>query len=214
VSKAVDSQALVGLNRILGLAGAGSTETFLEDGLLQQTYDVADVVRRSRTQAGSAGWFYAVFQNTHSGASGVQATINPYATTSTQALNSWQAPVEAGFDVWLMYATMQALSGAALNGAMCLIIPTSDMQCFGVDNTGSSVTASPSIPVAFWDSFDGVTGEQYGLTESGEMVVNINKRIRRGSTVRFATDSAGTAVFQMHAVFGLFPAGMGQDIVG
>ena len=214
MSKAVDSQALVGLNRILGLAGAGSTETFLEDGLLQQTYDVADVVRRSRTQAGSAGWFYAMFENTHSGATGVQSSINPYATTATQGLNSWQSPVEAGFDVWLMYATMQRASGGGLNAGVCMMVPTADMQCFGINNVGSGVTDTTKMPVAFWDSIESVTGEDFGLTESGEMVVNINKRIRRGTNVTYRTSSAATAVFSMTAVFGLFPAGMGQDIVG
>lgn len=214
MSKAVDSQALVGLNRILGLAGAGSTETFLEDGLLQQTYDVGDVVRRSRTQAGSAGWFYAMFKNTHAGAVGKQSTINPYATTVGQGLNSWQSPVEAGFDVWLMYATMQRASGGGLNAAVLMLVPSADMQCFGIDNVGSGVTSTTKMPVAFWDSVDSVTGEDFGLTESGEMVVNINKRIRRGTTITYATDSAATAVFSMTAVFGLFPAGMGQDIVG
>jgi hypothetical protein len=214
VSKAVDSQALVGLNRILGLAGAGSTETFLEDGLLQQTFDIQHVVRRSRTQAGSAGWFYAVFQNTHSGAVGRTSAINPYATTATQALNAWQAPVEAGFDVWLMYATMQRASGGGLNAGMCLLSPAANMQCFGIQNDGSGVEESPDIPVAFWDSVDSVTGEDFGLTESGEMCVDIKKRIRRGTNVLFNTDSAATAVFRMTAVFGLFPAGMGQDIVG
>ena len=214
MSKAVDSQALVGLNRILGLAGAGSTETFLEDGLLQQTYDVADVVRRSRTQAGSAGWFYAMFENSHSGATGRVSTINPYATTSGQGLNSWQSPVEAGFDVWLMYATMQRSSGGGLNAAVCMMNPSANMQCFGINNVGSGVTDTTLLPVAFWDSVESVTGEDFGLTESGDMLVNINKRVRRGTQISYATDSAATAVFQMSAVFGLFPAGMGQDIVG
>jgi len=211
VSKAVDSQALVGLNRILGLAGAGSSETFLEDGLLQQTYDVGDVVRRSRTEAGSAGWFYGVWQNAHSGSGGVQSSIDPYALSAAEALNSWPAPVEAGFDVWLMYASMWRSAGSgALNAGVIQLAPDANMQCM---SAGAGLE-TPQIPVAFWDSIDGVSDYAWGLTEQGLMNIDINKRLRRGTNITFRTNAAAAATYQMTAVLGLFPAGMGQDIAG
>lgn len=213
--KSVDSQALGLVNRALGLTGAGAPLTEFLDGTVEQTLDIAALVRRGRTQAGTTGIYYGTLLNNHAAANTQISGLSPY-LTPVGALPPYPSPMPAGFDIWILAAAVQQISGSGtFTGA--LSINTSDaVQGWGIDEAGAAVTGLGRFPLVFWDSVVTQTTE-FGLTEAGQPLGWIGLRLLRtpanDSSINFSSTSSAAAVFRCQILLGVFPIGLGQDIV-
>lgn len=209
--KAVDSDALGTVNLALGLSGQGAPLTEFMDGQVNQVLDVASMVRRGRTPAGLSGWYIGILQNVHSGAGTLSTSATPYAqTVGTRA--TWPNPLPAQFDAWLMGASVRRQSGSGtLTAALFLDVDDSQVG-FGVDDSGVAVTIHNSQGLVFWDSqlTENVT---MGLKEDGQPYQRIGLRLPRGATLTFTSTASALSTWKAQLILGLFPVGLGQDIV-
>lgn len=201
----MDSGALTELSKILQLGGGGEQTTELDDGNVSQVLDIEHVIRRSLTPAASRGLFWFGFSNTHAGAGVISSTLNPFAVDV--GANGFPTIIPPGFDFWHIYSHLRQVSGAiALSGATIEIIQQ------GVER-GKGFAASSVSPLGIWTDIELLTGENYGITAQGETIIRFPTRLRPGSIFRFLTNATGVAIYRGVTVVGLFPAGMGQDVV-
>lgn len=210
--KKIDSQALGVLNKSLGLSGAGSPSTELTDGIVDQVLSVGEVVRRSRTQAGSEGLYSAILQNVHTDAEVLTVQINPY-NIGTGVIPPWPDPMPAGFDIWLMGASVRRVSGAStLTGALFYQWPSAN-QGWGVDDSGVAVVESAPMGLIHWDSLVTLNTTSGRLQGSRGLWQSVGMRLPRGSngSLRFVSSSSVTATFDCQIILGVFPAALGQD---
>lgn len=214
--KTVDSDALGVVTRALGLSGRGAQITELTDGVVDQSLAVNDLVRRGRTQAGTAGMYIGILENVHTDAETLESSIEPY-LTPTGAIPPYPSPMPAGFDIWLMAASVEQKSGAGTLSAALFVNPPDATQGWGIDDSGVAVIgAIPPGPIAFWDSVVTQTRE-FGLQESGEPWARIGLRLirppRSNVEVRFSSTSTLTATFRCNILLGVFPIALGQDVL-
>jgi len=217
VSEFIDSLALADLKRALGMAGQGSGSTALDSANLQQTIDVARIVRRSRT-TGFSGFFTGILENVHSAADGERSEIFPY-SPGPNNFPPYPGVVPNDLDVWLIGCSGARTSGAgALAGATFSINLVSAFQGWGQDDAGAGVAAGNmlgNITVARFDSIDSsVTASTFDpmKTDGGQAWVPVGLRLPRGCRLRFETEAGAAAEFQGLFLLGLFPITMGQDI--
>lgn len=209
--KKIESQALDVLTKALGLSGAGSPVTELSDGVVDQVLDVASIVRRSRTQGKTTGIYTALLRNIHAGAESKSSLLKPYAPSSGTPRAPYPNPMPAGFDVWLLTAAVTQLSGSGtLSAQLRLDIPPTQM---GISITGTSVEAR--MTVANWDA---VIAENttFGVASAVDKPLwRIGTRIPRSADtdIVFASTSSAIATFDCFMTIGVFPVGLGQDIV-
>lgn len=209
--KKIDSQALGILNKAFGLFGRGSPATELTDGIVDQVVDVAPIVRRSRTQARSEGLYTALLRNVHSGAQSRTAVLSPFNASAATVVAPYPSPFPEAFDLWLLSTFVQQLSGTGtFSGALRVTVPPSKM---GLQTIGAPATAS--MQVAFWDTV--VTENTTFAVKSGqtEPMQKIGMRVPRTptTTLTFASTSSATATFDCFCILGVFPVGLGQDVV-
>jgi len=209
----VDSPALAGLLKVLGIPGRGEETTFFDDGNLQQAVDVAFHIRRSRTIVQSEGIFTAGLVNTHVGGDAVSLNVDPYAFTAVTA--GFPTPVPEGFDVWVLNlfatATAATLIDVAIPAWLALVHPSR--------KTAFGTVAARSQILRMYDAQITTSGGLRHLIEQGSAQCAAPftpQRVPRGSTLTWFTNAtAATAGNLICAVtLGLFPAGMGQDAVG
>jgi len=208
----VDSQALQTVNRALGVVGMGAQLTEFMDGELVQTFDVTAPVRRGNTLAITEGIFIGIMQNTHAGADSQTSDIDPYAVTVANAHAPYQPIITPDFDIWLIRAGVNQVSGTGTLSALLDI--NLAVQGFGVDQAGADVTSQPTMPIALWTSVITEGAIEMGLLEgSGVPSQSLNFRIPRTNTpqLTFRTTSSAAAVFQLNLVMGVFPVSLGQD---
>ncbi len=212
--KTVDSQALGIVTRALGMTGAGAPLTEFLDGELLQTLDVGQLVRRGRTLAGSSGIFMGAMRNNHAGADSQSSVISPY-NVPTGAIAPYPAVMPRGFDIWLLAAQAEQISGTGtFSGA--LFVTMRGQQGFGIDQAGAAVVRDSVMLLAFWDSV--VTeAREFGLLGGQFPFQAINLRLPRstaaapGTELTWATTSSAAAVFDVQLVLGVFPISLGQD---
>jgi len=210
VSRLVDSSALEPVNRQLGLYGGLAPGTQIEDGDLKQVFDVGSAVRRGRADVATGGWFYGVLEMIHAGAGTIDASIDVYSPGAGQ-VGSYPLDVPRDFDVWIeSYSIIQDSGAAAMTYGAARISPAARAQGWGIDNLGAVEVTGTIFGLGLFDSLD---SEGFGLTEQGEQLVKLGVRVPRGSTLSARTIADG--VTTLHAVFmlGLFPIGMGSDVV-
>ena len=207
MSRQMDSGALTELDVILQLGGGGDQSAILDDGNVSQVLDVNHIIRRSLTAARTTGLFWFGFRTVHAGAGNEISTINPY--TATGGTGSFPTEIPNGFDVWLLYASLQLTAGTAafLLAGVLEINTTDEMRGKG------TAIGTPVIAAGIWDSIETITTQGYGITAAGETLIRPNVRLRRGMTIRLRTESSGIATFDAVVVMGLFPSGLGQDVV-
>lgn len=208
--KKIDSQALDSLVRALGLSGPGSPITELTDGIVDQVIDVKDIIRRSRTQAQTAGIYTGMLRNAHTGATSLTATLAPFNATTT-ARAPYPAPMPADFDVWLLTAAVTQLSGGGtLSGALRV---NCTARIMGLTTTGAAVASVQNV--AFWNTVV-VEATTFG-TKSGTTtpLQNIGMRLPRDplTQIVFGSTSSATATFDCFITLGVFPVGLGQDVI-
>jgi len=212
VVKRIDSQALELANRALGLTGAGSPVTELNDGVVDQSLSIGDIVRRSRT-LGLTGIFNGVLRNINLGSDTITTSITPYAIGTVAPVAPWPNPIPPGFDLWLLYATVRIFSGAPLSGQATLNVRYAGNQGFGIDSAGSQVLTSQDQRLAYWDIFVTV-GTVFGLQSNiGTMAKPMIRLPRsRFTQINFISATGAAACgFELQMAIGMFPTALGQD---
>ena len=207
MTRQLDSGALTELATILKLGGGGEQTTQLDDGNVSQVLDVNQIVRRSLTFASTTGLWYFRFRNVHVAGGVIAGQLDPYAVSG--GINSYPTTLPRGVDAWLLYAVMQRSAGAgALTSGILVINMQTDMQ--GKGSTGASM---PFAIGGIWESIETITGLDLGVTAGGESMLRGGFRLRRGINLQFRSNAAAAATFDCNCVIGVFPSGLGQDVV-
>ncbi|MEE8139192.1 MAG: hypothetical protein V3T81_10050 [Thermoanaerobaculia bacterium] len=215
--KTVDSQALGIVNRALGLTGAGAPLTEFLDGQVEQTLDIANLVRRGRALVGTNGFFYGVMENAHPSANTLTSTFAPFAPTLGD-IPPYPSRMPPGFDIWILSATVDQPSGTGTFTGALLMAMRSPNQAWGIDDNAAAVAAADeTVPLAFWDSV-ATQNRTFGVQESGDPVARIGIRLPRPSRgeetgLTFSSTSSALATFRCVIKLGVFPIGLGQDLL-
>ena len=213
--KTVDSDALGLVNRALGLTGAGAPLTEFLDGTVDQTLDVQSLVRRGRTLGRSGGIFFGLLRNIHAGAGTLTSRFEPY-VGGTGAVLPYPSPVNIGFDLWVLAAITRQLSGTGTFTGALFLDPNTTILGWGVDDGGAAVSAAARMPLVFWDSVVTQTDE-FGIMEDGQPWGRIGIRLprlnRNDVGLVFSSTASALATFDCFIVLGMFPIGLGQDVL-
>ncbi len=215
--KQIKSSALDGINRLLGLfGGRPSDRTELEDGLVTQTLDIQNTVRRSRTFEPSEGIYTAILETTHAAGTTEEAEIDPYAPGVAQFFG-YPAGVPKGFDVWVIDVSGRLTVGvlALYLGGLVFLRSPDDILGFGVDQAGAvlSGTLVSENHLAVYDDAKLHAGINIVHTQTGESRVPIGIRVRRGQTLVARTTSNGIITVRYFFTIALLPSALGQDVV-
>jgi len=216
MGREIDSQALFTINRVLGLAGTGAAQqTILDDGDLTQVLDVNPFVRRGMTLASRTGIYFGIFRNVHGAGGLINNIINPYEAPNSRDGFPAVITVQSGLELWLLGASGERLSGAGgLDEGLLQILFSSDQQAFGSDDSGGAVASSANLHVARWDGVSTATTTNALVMEDGSTFARIGIRLSRLATgLRFISDASAAATFQLNVMMGLFPTGLGQDVI-
>jgi len=218
MTKRIDSDALGVLNRSLGLTGAGSQLTELEDGVVDQTLSVNEIARRGRTLADVQGLFYPTLRNEHTDAESISNAINPYAVGTTFAVAPYPPAVPAAFDLWLLGASVRHAGGTASGfalGTLSLTVGTFSAG-FGRDDGGGLVLSGQPQRLAVWNAM-ATDGTSFGILATNRGTFqHIGLRLPRGgggSVLLWRTVSTVTVDVDVVMVLGMFPAALGQDAI-
>jgi len=212
MTKRIDSDALGILTKSLGLTGAGSPVTELTDGIVDQTLDVAPIVRRSRTQADIGGVYTGVFLNEHAGSGTLTTSVFPYNVT-VGSFAPYPVPMPPQFDIWLLSATVLRVGGTGTIGAgLAQITPTSQ-QGFGVDDGGAAAGLVSALQfLCWWDTALSSGASVFAaLRLVGQPVAVFGRRIARGTELRFQSTASALSDWQCIVNLGVFPVALGQD---
>jgi len=213
----IKSGLLLRISQLIGGPPVGGP-TVLDDDSVSLTMPVLpEIARRSLIQGPLTGWYTSVMENVHSAADGELSSINPY-EPGAAAVAPYPESVPDDFDVWLLKAFAQRSSGSgALTMGYLDMNPVTHQQGWGIDDAGAPVIDEPPVVLARWDSVEAVVtvagATEPAMTEAGDTMVDVNIRIARGALLRFSTESAAAAEFQCLLLMGLFPSGLGQDVV-
>lgn len=223
MGKPLHSDALGVVNRLLGLAGTqvGASQTELDDGNLSQVLGVNELVRRSRTPAGTDGIFIGVFQNTMgAGETDETSFVDPYNIGAAVRKQPWvsdpRTTIEQGIDVWVLGCAVKIVSGAAnVDSAAFTRTFMREHWAWGVDEAGAGVLSNDVefIAIANFTQVDTDTAIDFMKDPSGRTYIPVNMRIRRGELLSFQTNANNAAVISGVMLLGQFPSAVGQDVV-
>lgn len=210
--KKIDSEALVLVNRILGLAGGGFQQsTELDDANLSLVFEIAEATRRARALGVTEGWFVGYMDNVHVGAGTLASTQFPYEPVGP--VNAYPGIVRPGFDVWITSVSLHRVSGSGdMDGAILEMDPTARHQGWGVNNSAAAVVADTPLEIARWSGLDSATTTIIGITGDGNAMVRTLIRVNRGVQLRFISDATAAATFRCALSLALFPEALGQDV--
>jgi len=216
MTKRIDSDALGVLNRSLGLTGAGSQLTELEDGIVDQTLSVNEIARRGRTLADVQGLYFPTLRNEHTDAESISTSIDPYNVGTTFAVAPYPAAIPAQFDLWLLGASIRVAGGTAGGfslGTLSLQVGTRSAG-FGRDDSGALVLSSQPIRLTVWNAMAS-DGTSFGIRASNRGPHGrYGLRLPRGgggTTLLWRTVSTVTVDVDVQMILGMFPAALGQD---
>ena len=210
--KKVDSDALGDVTLSLGLSGAGSPETELMDGVVDQVLAINEVARRGRTQQGTGGIYTAILRTVHVIAQDLVSSGNPY-NLVTSVLPPWPDPMPRQFDIWLLYASLRRTAGSGTLAAQLRLNFSLAQQGWGFDNGGGAVAGAGSIVLAAWDTIIVSGSRAAGVLNNGNTYQKIGIRLPRSLTtvLEFASTSSELATFVCDLTLGVFPVALGQD---
>lgn len=211
-------QSLVNVPKLLGIAGSGEGPTEFDDNHLQQVLDVGPTASRAQSPINQAGWFTFLLLNEHAGAGVITNALFPSAQVGANPAamqNGYPGRQPGGFDLWLGQVSMLRTGGAGdLNLGQVYIVQGYRLIGLGVTDAGVAHVGDTHTGIARWDDLEATAGMPYfGITEGGEYSVKPMMRVPPGSLIYFSTDAAAAADFECCMVMGMFPSGMGQDIV-
>lgn len=224
--KQLDSNALGFVDRALGLAGAGSQQTELEDGLVAQTLDVRNLVARSRSPI-RHGQKWAVLQNVHVGTTDQVSAIDPYFQGTIPIAPylevwNWPVPVPVGFDIWYLGSTCRVVTGTGFTegyfGMVGGMVGPNPAGAFGYTHSGTGITnAAIRYPLQSWSGETVVAAQTFAnAISTGQQIYSTGQngvRIPRDATLEFRSRSSGNITVQVTALVGLFPQALGQDVI-
>jgi len=214
----IDSDALSQVQRQLGISGIGSGVAVLEDDELRQVLDVGAAVRRGRADVANGGWFWGVLVNDHLGAGALTSFINPYEADGFE-LTSYPATIDVSrFDLWIIGASLRVSAGALTitRASMFFGAPLRSLA-FGKDDMGAAVAPSGGgFAIAGWANqvFDDTTLDWVGRRAGPAAFQPINLRMPRGSNLVFDSKSPDISTYELSIMMGLFPIGLGNDVLG
>jgi len=212
--KVITSTALNEVNRALGITGRGAAVTEFLDGQLDQVLDVGSLIRRGRSLGDGRGIFYGVLQNVHTDAETLVSQMNPY-DPAVGNLNGYPAPLPIGYDVWLIGAAVDQVSGGGTLEALLFIDPPSNMQGWGVNDSGVAVVTGGEFPIARWNAVVTST-EEVGIQADGLPWARLGIRMMRGhqidAVLRFSSTSSLTSTFNCFILMAVVPIALGQDV--
>ena len=216
MTKIIDSQSLEPVNKALGIAGSGDSQTELLDGSLDQVLDVGPIARRGRTLAGTEGIFRIVLRNIHAAAGDISSSLQPYGIGETGLNPPFPNPIPDSMDFWFIGASIQRFSGSGgLNLAAVRL--TNVQQGFGIDSAGTAVVSTSVITLISWNSNEARLAPAFGLQQSLNPFQSVNLRIPRKGAIAspfivFGTDAVDMSEWDLVMLCGLFPVSLGQDI--
>ncbi len=215
----VDSGALALVARTLQLSTAGSQLTEFQDELVQQMLDVHPFVRRALAPIGSQGIFTASILNTHVGDDTITTEVNPRSPGTLFVGNGYPDLVPPNLDVWILQAYGEAVTGTAANFATGILTLITEDIGMGWRNEASDsalrqllmcwdkILQRGDIELLFDDQYNAFTAEFYGT-------IPLRLRHTANTRIRFTTvHGTGGATYKLLLTLGLFPAGMGQDVL-
>ncbi len=223
----IRSAALELVSKFLGdRPGSATQATVLDDKLVSQVLPVDYAARRGLTLTGSEGWFGSAFENEHAVAGALETTFNPWYPGGNVEGGLPQA-LRGIFDLWIYGAVLQRRSGAgtldaATFGLADINAPAGGTQLLAFTNNNGNSSFQPIAdwPLARWTGLDEAGAQDYGISTEHGVFQPINMRIRPGAATATGPaftfkSTAGTAAatFQIYVFLGLFPPGLGQDIV-
>jgi len=221
--KKVEGQALGTINKTLGLSGEGAPSTEFIDGELVQSLDVNPYVRRGNTISPNEGIYTTVLRTIDAvGGAAIIATLLPYNAT-VGAINGWPVPVPPSLDVWVLKAQVANVSGGFTATAALFANYDARQQGLGIDSAGVAVVSSIQELIMFWDlaklqTFRFLVQDNGGT--AGSFVPEIRPfRIPRGhsapgTSLVFSCTASAAATWECQVLLGLFPSGLGQDVLG
>jgi hypothetical protein len=205
------------------MAGTQSSETELLDGLVSQTIDINGVVRRSLSLAGTGGQSWGLLENVHpAGTSYMSNTIDPFGPGDLATAPYPSTYLGVNFELWVLSVSMCMVSGTATNFVSGLlgqlVYPSQTSWAREDDGTSPPIMGDVFLdPLARFDSIDGThgsgAGATAGLTEQGNVSVPVNKRIRRGTSIRWLSKATNAVSACAVLNLGVFPVTTGQDAV-
>jgi len=215
VTRKIISDALDQMNRVLDLAGGRpASVTELEDGSVTQVVDINPIVRRSRTIGRTTGIFNCVLENVHgAGATSESSSIDPYNAGGLN-VNGYPQPVPDDMDVWVLRVSVfiSVATGSNLTTADYFLRTAAEQQGLSSDDGGLAVSAAiKNLPRYHWDTVTTSGAVQNGI--SGAFCYDVPERIRRGANFRFESVATNAVETQCVLVCGLFPIGLGQDVI-
>jgi len=211
--KKIDSQALGILNKSLGLTGSGSPLTELTDGVVDQSIDIAPIVRRSSTPAQTGGIFTGQFANIHPGGDTQVSLIFPYAAAVDLIFPPYLTPMPEQFDIWVLSAAMRGTGGSTLSAGL-FVVTGGAQQGWGVNSLGALLTANANMCLAFWDAVRVVGTITIGIAGgAGRATERIGFRLPRSrlTQLQFRSTASAATTFTCDIVLGVFPVALGQD---
>jgi len=212
----VKNPILLPLQKLIGIAPRPKP-VILDDDTVSLTLPmVPDITRRSRSSLPTGGMFSAILRNDHAAGDDENSSIDPY-NPGDSAVAPYPATVDPGFDVWLLGLCGQMSSGSSdllTAGFVELSVPA-HMQGFGQEDDGSALALSPNYNIALFTGVDttGPGNPPLLLAVSGQPWLTLNMRLARGQRIVWATTSSAAADFDLQLLIGLFPEGLGQDVV-
>lgn len=221
--KKLDSRVLSYVNRVLGISGGAGAAVDVDDGNLQQVFDVGPLIRRGRVPA--SGIFSTAILNTHSAAAAsfASGTIAPY----DKAGSLWPNGVPLDFDVWLIAFTAQlgAVGGNFTAGRLQVNFPAGQglniaAPVTQVSATSAAVAATSQLSIILAEyNAELSLGANLGTTltaPANSLRAVIPMRLPRDCTIQWSTQTSalGASTYRMEMVLGLAAAGLGQDYAG
>lgn len=202
----VRSQALDQVQRSLKMAGPQVAVTEFDDGVLQQSLDVGELVRRGGALAGTEGLWSFEFALTTVGAGSSSTQVGFH--DSVFNLNGYPRPVPDNMDVWMLYSGVVISAAAALGlASISMLVPTR----FDGNDSGAPVASAIRVPLHTWTTSVDTGAGIFGMDALGQLLWEHAWRIPRDSSFLFRITNLIAATTSWVGVVGLFPAGMGQD---
>lgn len=213
----IKNPILARIQSLIGSPGAG-TPTVLDDDSVSLTLPIVPAISRRGLAGLSTGMFVGMFECSHVASGELEAgPLDPYAVVSTNIVlaGGWPTPVPDGFDVWVLSACGEFSGGtaSAFTESALTIEEPNVHRAWSINQAGASVSGAIVRTVAWWDNIQAALGLVGPLqnTISGQTIMQIGERMRRGSLLSYHSEATGTVETRAQVLMGLFPAGLGQD---
>lgn len=203
----VDSAVLQRVNKALQLSSHRATGmTEFQDELLQQVLDVRGQILRGGAPLGLGGIFGVTLQNNHTGGpADIRTAILDVYTELRDAVG------ELALDVWICSFMVTSTDATAWGSDATLILKHTQPQIL------ASAPGTFETMIMHWSTKVAAAGFEPLLIGRGGQVgaPKIPIRVPRDAVVWFSSesDAVGAESVTCTLTLGIFPEGMGQDVI-